>query len=306
MVITFFVARKMGSVEPKSTLQEAFFKAQKMMLGEMETPSWSRDFGSKCARASAAKPQPRIVYDRSSIKETGRCRNASARHRHLQRAPRSAQSRPHSWSPEPQGRLHNHRRRRFACVALWKVRCLPTIYPRVELFFGSWRSGSRLFSLAFTPSSYSLITPGLISAWFGRASVQLFFSLNCVAPGRSWPGGLIWKHDLAPNLNSKLCGKLALDALRSPMMFMRWLIRSSKNLEIRHAIHSWVKLCSPGSWRWHRIGNRQAPMWYFNMILAGENGILWAQLGMACFLGLRVNEQARAPEIKWEKVLCLC
>ena len=42
------------------------------------------------------------------------------------------------------------------------------------------------------------------------------------------------------------------------------------------------------------------------MILAGENGILWAQLGMACFLGLRVNEQVSAPEIKWEKVLCFC
>jgi len=39
MVITFFVARKMGSVEAKGTLQEALFKAQEMTLDELETPS---------------------------------------------------------------------------------------------------------------------------------------------------------------------------------------------------------------------------------------------------------------------------
>src|SRR5438105_15515173 len=76
------------------------------------------------------------------------------------------------------------------CVRCTLESSLPSHDLSTGLFFGSWRSGSRLFSLAFTPSSYSLITPGLIWAWFGRASAQLFFSLNCVPPGRSSPGGL--------------------------------------------------------------------------------------------------------------------
>ena len=64
IVITFFVARKMGSVEPKSTLQEALFKAQEMTQDEMEIPSCRAEVFQPTKHTNHAKMKSRRV-DRS-------------------------------------------------------------------------------------------------------------------------------------------------------------------------------------------------------------------------------------------------
>ena len=69
IVITFFVARKMGSVEPKSTLQEALFKAQKMTQGEMETPSCRATLGANAPERVRRNLNPRMFMTETQLKK---------------------------------------------------------------------------------------------------------------------------------------------------------------------------------------------------------------------------------------------
>jgi hypothetical protein len=178
----------MGCVETKGTLQEALFEGAGNDDGRNGDAFVSRGFGNKCVRASAARNlNPRVVYDRSPIKETGRCR-ASPRHRHLQRTPENAQG-------DLIRKAHRHEEDftiiegdRSPALNFGIFVAFAMIYPRVELFL---RIVAKWIALILTGVyTFQLLAyhawSDLTVVWTSIGAAFLFIELRGAGPELAW------------------------------------------------------------------------------------------------------------------------